>query len=49
VNINASAPQSPGRQGALGRLAGWCYDHRRVVLAGWLAAVVLVIVLAALA
>jgi uncharacterized membrane protein YdfJ with MMPL/SSD domain len=24
----------------LGRLAGWCYDHRRRVLAGWLLAVV---------
>ena len=30
----------------LGRLAGWCYDHRRRVLLGWLLAVVAVIGLA---
>jgi RND superfamily putative drug exporter len=46
VNINAPAPASSGRDGALGRLAGWCYDHRRLVLAVWLATVVLVIALA---
>ncbi|HEY2550633.1 MAG TPA: MMPL family transporter [Streptosporangiaceae bacterium] len=46
MNINAPAPASSGRDGALGRLAGWCYDHRRLVLAVWLATVVLVIALA---
>ena len=30
----------------LGRLAAWCYDHRRRVLAGWVLAVVAVIGLA---
>jgi len=30
----------------LGRLAAWCYDHRRRVLAGWLLAVVAIIGLA---
>ena len=34
------------RQNGLGRLAAWCYDHRRRVLAGWLLAVVAVIGLA---
>jgi putative drug exporter of the RND superfamily len=51
---NASAPaQSPaGAAGAghpargLGRLAAWCYDHRRRVLAGWVLAVVAIIGLA---
>ena len=27
----------------LGRLAGWCYDHRRWVLIGWIVIVVAVI------
>ncbi len=34
VNI-ARSPQN-----GLGRLAAWCYDHRRRVLLGWLLAVV---------
>jgi putative drug exporter of the RND superfamily len=51
---NASA-QAQGPAGAaaarlsargLGRLATWCYDHRRRVLAGWVLAVVAVIGLA---
>ena len=46
MNINALAPASPGHDSALGRLAGWCYDHRRLVLGVWLAAVVVVIALA---
>jgi putative drug exporter of the RND superfamily len=29
--------------GGLGRLAAWCYDHRRVVLGGWIVVVVAVI------
>ena len=51
---NASAPaQSPAGAAVarlsargLGRLAAWCYDHRRRVLAGWVLAVVVVIGLA---
>jgi putative drug exporter of the RND superfamily len=49
VNINAAVPGAPGRLNALGRLAGWCYDHRRLVLLLWLAAVVVVIAAAATA
>jgi putative drug exporter of the RND superfamily len=33
---------SPGL-GGLGRLAAWCYDHRRAVLGGWIVVVVAVI------
>src|SRR5580704_4252249 len=33
----------------LGRTGAWCYDHRRRVLAGWLAGVVAVIALATIA
>jgi hypothetical protein len=29
----ANVPRS--RQNGLGRLAAWCYDHRRRVLGGW--------------
>ena len=39
--IDANVSRSP--QNGLGRLAAWCYDHRRRVLAGWLLAVVAVI------
>lgn len=39
--IDANVARSP--QNGLGRLAAWCYDHRRRVLAGWLLAVVAVI------
>ena len=42
--IDANVARSP--QSGLGRLAAWCYDHRRRVLAGWLLAVVAVIGLA---
>ncbi len=35
----------PGPLGHLGRLAGWCYDHRRRVLAGWILAIVAMTVL----
>jgi putative drug exporter of the RND superfamily len=35
----------PAEKG-LARLAGWCHDHRRRVLAGWLLAVVAIIALA---
>ncbi len=42
--IDANVARSP--QNGLGRLAAWCYDHRRWVLLGWLLAVVAVIGLA---
>jgi len=29
----ANVARSP--HGRLGRLGGWCYDHRRLVLLGW--------------
>jgi putative drug exporter of the RND superfamily len=41
----AGAP-APGHASVLGRVAGWCYDHRRVVVIGWVALVVVVIGLA---
>jgi putative drug exporter of the RND superfamily len=44
VAATANRPAGPGHDtevGALGRLAGWSYDHRRRVLVGW---VVLLIV-----
>ena len=41
-----SARTLPGLQRGLGRLAAWCYDHRRRVLLGWLLAVVAIIGLA---
>jgi RND superfamily putative drug exporter len=37
------ADEPPMRVGGLGRLAGWSYDHRRLVLIGWLALLVVVI------
>ncbi len=37
--------QTPERSG-LGRLAGWCYDHRRRVLLLWIGALILITVLA---
>jgi RND superfamily putative drug exporter len=36
---------SPPAPAGLARLAGWCYDHRRRVLAGWILVVLVVIVL----
>jgi RND superfamily putative drug exporter len=36
---------NPPGPGGLARLAGWCYDHRRRVLAGWILVVLIVIVL----
>jgi hypothetical protein len=42
VGANAARPARNG----LGRLAAWCYDHRRRVLLGWLLAVVAIIGLA---
>jgi RND superfamily putative drug exporter len=37
------ADEPPMRVGTLGRLAGWSYDHRRLVLIGWLVLLVIVI------
>ncbi|MGB7050377.1 MAG: hypothetical protein WBG41_02290, partial [Acidimicrobiales bacterium] len=31
---------------ALGRLAGWCYDHRRRVLLLWIGAIIVITVVA---
>ena len=42
AGANVARPAASG----LGRLAAWCYDHRRRVLAGWLLAVVAIIGLA---
>jgi putative drug exporter of the RND superfamily len=42
IGGQAAVPRNRG----LGRLAAWCYDHRRRVLAGWLLAVVAVTALA---
>ncbi len=36
---------SPPTPGGLARLAGWCYDHRRRVLTGWILVVLVVIAL----
>ena len=36
---NSSAVSRQERQPILARLAGWCYNHRRVVVAAWLVAV----------
>ena len=45
--VGANVARSPrGGLGGLGRLAAWCYDHRRRVLLGWLLAVVAIIGLA---
>jgi RND superfamily putative drug exporter len=37
------------QQSGLGRLAGWCYDHRRRVLLLWLAAIVVIMALGQMA
>jgi hypothetical protein len=42
--VDANVPRAA--ETGLGRLAAWCYDHRRRVLAGWLLAVVAIIELA---
>src|SRR5262249_11427920 len=39
--VPAGAPRRPGGN-RLGRLALWCYHHRRAVLAAWIIALVLV-------
>lgn len=42
TTVNTARP----RANRLGRLAAWCYDHRRRVLVGWILAVVAIIGLA---
>jgi putative drug exporter of the RND superfamily len=42
----AGASAAPGR---VGRIGAWCYDHRRTVLLGWIAAVVVIIAVASAA
>jgi len=42
ADVNVAQPAASG----LGRLAAWCYDHRRRVLAGWVFAALAVIGLA---
>ena len=40
-DVNAPASDRPtAEHTALGRLAGWCYDHRRRVLLSWIAAII---------
>ena len=41
--MNSSAAVSTSQPTGLGRLAGWCYDHRRRVVAAWVAVLVAVI------
>jgi putative drug exporter of the RND superfamily len=43
---HGTAPPRPGR---LGRAGAWCFDPRRIVLAGWIAAVAAIIAVAATA
>jgi RND superfamily putative drug exporter len=38
-------PMASGERSFLGRLAGWCYDHRRKVLLLWLGALIVVTVI----
>ena len=44
----AARPDGPftAEQTMLGRLAGWCYDHRRRLLLIWVAAIIMITVLA---
>ncbi len=43
--MSPEGPSTP-EQSALGRVAGWCYDHRRRVLILWIAAIVAITVVA---
>jgi putative drug exporter of the RND superfamily len=42
-SAGAAAPAAPGR---LGQAGAWCYDHRRIVLAGWLIAFIAIVAVA---
>src|SRR5271165_2920848 len=39
-------PRTTAGDSTLGRVGGWCYEHRRLVLVGWIAAIVLITLLA---
>jgi RND superfamily putative drug exporter len=43
VNNSPAPAPGPARDATLARLAGWCFDHRRTVLAAWLIVAVAVI------
>ncbi len=43
MNSSAAEPARSVSSPALGRLAGWCYDHRRLVVIIWILAVIAVI------
>ncbi len=38
--VGGNQPGGVGPAGRLGRLAGWCYDHRRRVVVSWILAIV---------
>ena len=51
--VNYTEPADPAgvaapaaEQTTLGRLAGWCYDHRRRLVLLWIAAIIVITVLA---
>jgi RND superfamily putative drug exporter len=46
--VTGQAPRTAG-PGRLGRIGAWCYDHRRIVLLGWIAGVIAIIAVAATA
>jgi len=46
--VTGQAPGTAG-PGHLGRIGAWCYDHRRIVLLGWIAAVIAIIAVASAA
>ena len=41
----STAQETSSKATRLGRIGAWCYDHRRIALAGWLTAVIAVITL----
>jgi len=46
--VTGQAPGTAG-PGHLGRIGAWCYDHRRIVLLGWIAGVIAIIAVASAA
>jgi putative drug exporter of the RND superfamily len=46
--VTGQAPRTAA-PGHLGRIGAWCYDHRRIVLLGWIAGVIAIIAVAATA
>jgi len=47
--MNSSAPTSAPTLTGLGRLAGWCFDHRRRVVSAWVVVLVVVIAISQIA